>query len=161
MGLYELYVRFMVWLGAAPPPGYEHLLSKDVNKSKSILERSTQPPKQYVVSQYKKLPKHPTPQKGEGVIKNFFSRHKLRLKRSPGSPKRIKEKRTPFLRWLKRPSHIKSVLEQELYANLLTKCLGDKERVERLIEYERKRTPNASEEEFLQSAIDRWERDNK
>lgn len=24
--LYELYIRFMVWLGAAPPPGYEHLL---------------------------------------------------------------------------------------------------------------------------------------
>jgi hypothetical protein len=27
--LYELYIRFMVWLGAAPPPGYEHLLPLD------------------------------------------------------------------------------------------------------------------------------------
>lgn len=24
--LYDTYVRFLVWLGAAPPPGYEHLL---------------------------------------------------------------------------------------------------------------------------------------
>jgi hypothetical protein len=26
MGLYELWVRLMVWLGAAPLPGYEYLL---------------------------------------------------------------------------------------------------------------------------------------
>ena len=26
--LYDLYVRFMIWLGAAPPSGYEHLLPK-------------------------------------------------------------------------------------------------------------------------------------
>ena len=24
---YELYIRFMIWLGAAPPPGYEHFLT--------------------------------------------------------------------------------------------------------------------------------------
>jgi hypothetical protein len=26
MNLFELYVRFMIWLGAAPPKGYEYLL---------------------------------------------------------------------------------------------------------------------------------------
>ncbi len=161
MGIYELYVRFMVWLGAAPPPGYEHLLRKEANKSKSILEQSTQTQKQYIVSRNKELPKHPTSRKGEGVIKRFFSQYKQRVKRSPGSPKRSKAKITRFLRRLKRPSRIKSMLEQELYANLLTKSLGDKERVERLIEYERKRIPNASKEDLLHNTIDRWERDNR
>lgn len=32
MKFYELYIRFLVWLGAAPPSGYEYLLPKDKNK---------------------------------------------------------------------------------------------------------------------------------
>lgn len=28
MKIYELYIQFMVWLGAAPPEGFEHLLEK-------------------------------------------------------------------------------------------------------------------------------------
>lgn len=30
--LYDYYIRFLVWLGAEPPPGYEYLLSDELNK---------------------------------------------------------------------------------------------------------------------------------
>ena len=50
---------------------------------------------------------------------------------------------------------------KELYRNLLIKNLHDKEVVNRLIEFERNRNPNATKAELLQSAIDRWERDNR
>jgi hypothetical protein len=33
-GLYTLYIRFMIWLGAAPPEGYEYLLPNTVSKAK-------------------------------------------------------------------------------------------------------------------------------
>ena len=32
-GLYTLYIRFMIWLGAAPPEGYEYLLPHTINKA--------------------------------------------------------------------------------------------------------------------------------
>ena len=32
MFFYKLYVSFMVWLGAAPPKGYEHLLLAENRK---------------------------------------------------------------------------------------------------------------------------------
>ena len=49
--------------------------------------------------------------------------------------------------------------EAELYKVLLKKSQGDRQQVERLIDYERRRSPDASRVELLQSAIDRWERD--
>lgn len=49
----------------------------------------------------------------------------------------------------------------ELYRNLLNKAAGNKEMVGRLIEYERKRKPYASQEELLRDAIERWEQDNR
>lgn len=48
-----------------------------------------------------------------------------------------------------------------LRSNLLVKCLGNEKQVKRLIEFERGRSPSASEEQLLQLAIDRWESDNK
>jgi hypothetical protein len=48
-----------------------------------------------------------------------------------------------------------------LRSNLLVKCLSNQKQVERLIEFERRRSPSASEEQLLQLAIDRWESDNK
>ena len=48
-----------------------------------------------------------------------------------------------------------------LYRNLLTKCFGDKEQVERLIALERERAPNATDIEVLKNAIARWERHNR
>lgn len=52
-------------------------------------------------------------------------------------------------------------VREDLYQNLLRKVTGDRRIVERLIAYERSRTPNASIEELLRSAIIRWERDNR
>ncbi|MFB2836793.1 hypothetical protein [Floridanema evergladense] len=51
--------------------------------------------------------------------------------------------------------------ETQLYKKLLQKSQGDRKQVERLIDYERRRSPNSSRAELLQSAIDRWERDRR
>ncbi len=48
-----------------------------------------------------------------------------------------------------------------LRSNLLVKCLSNQRQVERLVEFERRLSPSASEEQLLQLAIDRWERDNR
>ena len=55
------------------------------------------------------------------------------------------------------PQHRKD----ELYQRLLVKVRSDKALAERLIEYERKLMPYASEEELIRSAIERLERDNR
>ena len=47
--------------------------------------------------------------------------------------------------------------DKGLYLKFLSKATGDKALVERLIEAERKRTPNASENSLLKLAIERWE----
>jgi hypothetical protein len=49
----------------------------------------------------------------------------------------------------------------ESYRELLNLARGDKELVERLIEYERKYTPYASREERTRSALERWIRDHQ
>ena len=49
----------------------------------------------------------------------------------------------------------------ELYRTLLKKTMGDRATVERLLEFERKRTPNANREQLLRSAIERWQHDNR
>lgn len=48
-----------------------------------------------------------------------------------------------------------------LRINLLVKCLHNEGQVDRLIAFERRLNPGASEERLLQAAIDRWERDNR
>lgn len=47
------------------------------------------------------------------------------------------------------------------YNKLLSRALGDRERVNRLIEYERKRNPNATTEELIKKAIKRWDSGNR
>lgn len=51
--------------------------------------------------------------------------------------------------------------EDELYKALLTKVRFDHNVAKRLIEYERKHAPNASNSYLIQSAIRRWEQDNQ
>lgn len=51
--------------------------------------------------------------------------------------------------------------EEELYQNLLTKVRNDHNVAKRLIEYERKHAPNASNSYLIQNAIRRWEQDNQ
>ncbi|HZS10128.1 MAG TPA: hypothetical protein VFD58_35200 [Blastocatellia bacterium] len=47
------------------------------------------------------------------------------------------------------------------YNKLLRKSLGDPVQVERLIEAERKRHPNATRERLMRHAIERWESHNR
>jgi hypothetical protein len=56
-------------------------------------------------------------------------------------------------------STISSVDRQ--FKNLLSKCMGDSEKVERLINYESQRNSTLDKEGAILSAITRWERDNR
>ena len=51
--------------------------------------------------------------------------------------------------------------EEGLYQDLLIKVRFNNELAERLVEYERKRTPDADRKTLLENAIWRWERDNR
>jgi hypothetical protein len=51
--------------------------------------------------------------------------------------------------------------EDLLYQDLLRKVRFNGSAADRLIEFERKQTPQASRLELIQNAIDRWERDNR
>lgn len=50
---------------------------------------------------------------------------------------------------------------QQLYSELLNMAQGDREKTDRLIEYERKRAPQAALETLIQNAIDRWQQDKR
>ena len=51
--------------------------------------------------------------------------------------------------------------ENQLYRQLLEKAKGDRKLVERLIEYERQRTPDATLNQLMLNAIYRWDRDRR
>jgi len=51
--------------------------------------------------------------------------------------------------------------QAELYNDLLRKLGGDHAAAERLIEFERRQSPHATRKEWLQSALQRWARDNR
>lgn len=48
-----------------------------------------------------------------------------------------------------------------LYNDLLQKVGGDRATVDRLIEFERKRAPKSTRRKWIESASQRWERDNR
>jgi hypothetical protein len=48
-----------------------------------------------------------------------------------------------------------------LHRNLLVKTLNDEAKVDRLIWLEREKVPNLSLEKAMESAIERWEKDNR
>lgn len=51
--------------------------------------------------------------------------------------------------------------QASLYNDLLLKVGGDRDTVERLIDYESQRLPNATRKAWLENAIQRWEADNR
>jgi hypothetical protein len=53
------------------------------------------------------------------------------------------------------------IQENRLYQRLLAICRHDKDTAERLVEYERRRAPGAARREWIQRAIERWERENR
>jgi hypothetical protein len=83
------------------------------------------------------------------------------------SRKRIGERIDRFIRRLtKRPYAVDTLFgaainQAALFDDLLVKVGGDRERVERLIEYERKHYPQGNRLIWLKNAIQRWERDNR
>jgi hypothetical protein len=54
-----------------------------------------------------------------------------------------------------------AIREAVLFDDLLRKVGGDRSVVERLIEYERRQNPDATRMACLQSAIQRWEQENR
>ncbi len=59
------------------------------------------------------------------------------------------------------PSSTPNAKETDLYQDLLSKVLWDRETADRLIEYERNRVPTADRNEVIKRAIERWLRDNQ
>ncbi len=57
--------------------------------------------------------------------------------------------------------NMQSRKERNLYETLLIRARGDDALVERLISYERQRTPDADEIDLMEAALYRWERDNR
>ncbi len=51
--------------------------------------------------------------------------------------------------------------EARVYRQLMERCRGDRERAERLIAYERERTPHFDRLQLLQKALYRFERDGR
>lgn len=72
-----------------------------------------------------------------------------------------------MVRQLRREPHIAEELftgalkEAALFDDLLRKVGGDRSVVERLIEYERRESPNATRLTCLQHAVSRWEQENR
>jgi hypothetical protein len=60
-----------------------------------------------------------------------------------------------------RIDHILMANEADLYHDLMVKIGYDQALAERLIEYERQKSPAATRPILIQSAIRRWERDNR
>ena len=54
-----------------------------------------------------------------------------------------------------------SLKQAALHNDLLQKVGGDRQVVERLIDFERRRLPNATRTVWLQNAVRRWEKDNQ
>lgn len=50
--------------------------------------------------------------------------------------------------------------EKKIYETLLIRAGGDEAMVERWISYERQRTPDADEQDLMEAALYRWQRDN-
>lgn len=59
----------------------------------------------------------------------------------------------------RRPVLLRSNVNDPNWSSLLTKAMGDKAMVERLIAYESRRTPGIARDEAIRRAKDRWERD--
>jgi hypothetical protein len=64
---------------------------------------------------------------------------------------------TPLLDQLLNQDDPRETLRQ----NLRVKFLYDEKKVDHAIDYERERSPQASEEELMRAAIERWERENR
>jgi hypothetical protein len=58
------------------------------------------------------------------------------------------------------PDSASSMIDQQ-FKNLINKCMGDVEKAERLIQYEHQRYPELDRKGAIQSAITRWESDNR
>lgn len=54
-----------------------------------------------------------------------------------------------------------AINQAELFDTLLIKVGGDREKVERLIDFERGQSPQGNRMAWLTNAIQRWERDNR
>jgi uncharacterized membrane protein YvbJ len=52
-------------------------------------------------------------------------------------------------------------MELQLYRHLVTRTQGDRQQVERLIDYESQRAPEANRLQLLQNAVYRWDRDRR
>jgi hypothetical protein len=162
MKLYDLYVRFLVWLGAAPPSGYEHLLEQDGGQRvpAQTATQAIEPSDEDESEALLELPSRPAPlpieeevedePEMEAVIAPLPEQPVRPL--PPPEPVAVRPPEPPA-----QPNDGETV--KRLYQTLLTRTMGDKQKVERLVKLERQRAPQASTVELLQRALERWERE--
>jgi len=179
MKLYDLYVRFLVWLGAAPPPGYEHLLEQDGGQpapAQPAME-DVEPSNEAVSAPPERpfrLAPLPTEEEVEAepelqpvtapppIEEEVEDEWELQPVTAPPSEQPVQPLPPPAqepvaARPPAQPNDGETV--KRLYQTLLNRTLGDKQKVERLVKLERQRAPQASTVELLQRALERWERD--
>jgi hypothetical protein len=105
------------------------------------------------------------PKCGVYLVDPVDTEREERLKFKPKS--KLSLKIDSFLRKLRGEKHPAEELftgalrEAALFDDLLRKVGGDRSVVERLIEYERQQSPNATRLTCLQNAISRWEQENR
>jgi hypothetical protein len=95
---------------------------------------------------------------GIGFLSGIFSWFPFDSGNNPTETKSTQTATAPFR---SAPVQSQQTSREHLYQHLLTLTKHDKDLADRLMEYERKRKPNASEEELIKSAIERWELDNR
>jgi hypothetical protein len=77
-------------------------------------------------------------------------------------PTGVRQVASPQRQSVRRWAQPATQTSEELYKNLLVKVMGNRETAERLIERERwSAPPNASRDELVKRAIEKWEHDNR
>lgn len=176
MKLYDLYVRFLVWLGAAPPPGYEHLLEQDGGRA-TLAQPATEDIELSDEDGLTALPERPfrlaplpteeededepelQPVTAPPTEEEDEDESELQPVTAPPpeQPVQPPPQEPVAARPPAQPNDGETV--KRLYQTLLNRTLGDKQKVERLVKLERQRAPQASTVELLQRALERWERE--
>jgi hypothetical protein len=159
MKLYDWYVRFLIWLGAAPPPGYEHLLKQDGGQPVPA-QTATQAiePTDEDLSPPPERPFRPAPLPIEEEEEDEAGPELQPVTAPLEQPVQPPPVREPVaVTPPAQPNDGETV--KRLYQTLLNRTMGDKQKVERLVKLERQRAPQASTVELLQRALERWERE--
>lgn len=93
------------------------------------------------------------------LIAGIIAYYKIRSRRGRGFRRQDRSSPPPIAKQASTAGHIPKI--ERLHQNLRLKTGYNEEIIQRLIQFERERLPNANMEVWMEAAIDRWERDNR